>query len=637
MTKEIKPGSAAAKTRRGVDYLPQGETLHRFVSRLQATVLLGCAGAAIGALFTSNLADGRLWRVLGFALVVLLSRWVLRFGAEPAVKLQTLGLWCVNAFSIYQFAGIHSANLIVFPFLIALGGWVLGTRWLYGLTGVTVLYLAALALAEHQGLYRPTDRADAILVFVVSATVLTVSAFLTHSAFVGFSSSRQRVLELAEELELQNRELAERERALRLLVDNVPAGIASFDQQSRLRMGNRRYAALFGATPQQLVGRSIQDYAPASALAHLMPSWQRCLLEGKPQQYRRSNVDPATGVESVLDVELVPDLEAGAVNGIFALLVDVSDKVKTEHQLAQQNAALLQREQQIGELNETLERRVQERSAELQRTRGELQQSQQGLARAERMAALGALVAGVSHELNTPIGNSVMAASTLADHSRTLLQGVAQGALKRSQLNAFFEQVREGSVLLQRNLQRAEDLLRSFKQVAVDQTSEQRRSFDLRQVIEEIVQTLAPSLKGKAQCLQTELAEGIAMDSYPGPLGQVLINLINNAYLHAFEGMGQEGSLSLRSARDDSAEGIAAVLVSVQDNGVGIPPAQLARVFEPFFTTRMGQGGTGLGLNIAYNMVTGLLGGRIEVRSAPGQGSVFEVWLPLTAPLTGSP
>ncbi|KAB2929669.1 MAG: PAS domain S-box protein [Candidatus Contendobacter sp.] len=288
------------------------------------------------------------------------------------------------------------------------------------------------------------------------------------------------------------------------------------------------------------------------------------------------------------------------------------------------SAARQRAEGELRQYREHLEDLVATRTAELR-------QAMNQLAQTEKLAALGALVAGIAHELNTPIGNAVLAASTLADQERDFTARIPAG-LTRSALQHFVATVREGSEILQRNLQRAAELISSFKQVAVDQSSYQRRDFALEEVVHEIALALSPMLHRSPATLEVAIAPDLRLDSFPGPLGQVLMNLITNALVHAFEGR-ERGIIRIESI--PAAPGRVGLRVS--DNGNGIAPAHLSRLFDPFFTTRMGQGGSGLGLHIAYNLVTGLLGGTITVRSVPGRGAEFNLELPLIAPPAAAP
>ncbi|HEY8025525.1 MAG TPA: tetratricopeptide repeat-containing sensor histidine kinase [Burkholderiaceae bacterium] len=258
----------------------------------------------------------------------------------------------------------------------------------------------------------------------------------------------------------------------------------------------------------------------------------------------------------------------------------------------------------------------------------QLQDTQAQLVSREKLAALGSLVAGVAHELNTPIGNSLMMASTMLTKTEELIKNLQQRSIRRTELDTYLAQAQEASTLIMRGLNSAADLVQSFKQVAVDQTTAQRRYFDLQQVCHEIVATVKNQVKRSGHVVEFDVPEGITMNSYPGPLGQVISNFINNALLHAFE--DRRGGHILLSARAVAA---GRVHIQFKDNGVGIKEENLKRIFDPFFTTKMGQGGSGLGLSISYNIVTSILDGHILVQSAVGIGSTFTLDLPLVAPL----
>jgi signal transduction histidine kinase len=271
-------------------------------------------------------------------------------------------------------------------------------------------------------------------------------------------------------------------------------------------------------------------------------------------------------------------------------------------------------------------RELQSANEELYQTLNTLKLAQDQLVHSEKMAALGSLVAGIAHELNTPIGNGLTVASTL-EHRIQTFQAVLAGGLRKSDLDALLQDMQLASDILVRNLGRAASLVTSFKQVAVDQTSSQRRSFILQAVVGEILLTLNPALRKTACTVHTQIDPEIVLDSYPGPLGQVLTNLINNAVLHGFA-PEERGNIEVLAWKNDLQQ----VVLEVRDTGRGISADNLSRVFDPFFTTRLGQGGSGLGLHIVHNLVQSVLGGRIEVQSKPNQGACFRLTLPLQAP-----
>lgn len=264
---------------------------------------------------------------------------------------------------------------------------------------------------------------------------------------------------------------------------------------------------------------------------------------------------------------------------------------------------------------------------ELQRTLQALKRATEELTRSEKMAALGSLVAGISHELNTPIGNSVTVASNLQDQVQTLEREISDGTLKRSSMAQFISSATTGLNILTRSLDTAKELIHSFKQVAVDQSSEKRRQFELGAVLEELAITLRPMFRQTPYRMELDVQPGIALDSYPGALGQIMTNLVSNSLVHAFEGR-VHGTMRIRTRATDSAH----VELVFSDDGVGIPQDQQARVFDPFFTTKLGHGGSGLGLNIVYNLVTAVLGGSIRLESAPEQGVSMVMVLPRVAP-----
>ena len=261
----------------------------------------------------------------------------------------------------------------------------------------------------------------------------------------------------------------------------------------------------------------------------------------------------------------------------------------------------------------------------------DLREAQQNLIAAEKLAALGGLVAGVAHEVNNPIGISLTVASSFARRCDEFAREVQSGPLRRSRLDEFLEGGRDAATQLVGNLQRAGELVQSFKQVAVDRSHADRRPFDLRESTDQIVASLRPLLKKSQITLTIDVPAGISMDSYPGSYGQVLTNLFLNSVIHAFPD-GRAGSVIVeaRRVRDD-------VDIFVSDDGIGMTEEIQRRAFDPFFTTRRSEGGTGLGLHIIFNLVTQQLGGRLAFESRLGWGTRFRITLPRVAPGESQP
>ncbi|BAZ44716.1 multi-sensor signal transduction multi-kinase [Chondrocystis sp. NIES-4102] len=273
-------------------------------------------------------------------------------------------------------------------------------------------------------------------------------------------------------------------------------------------------------------------------------------------------------------------------------------------------------------LYNSLEQKVTQRTQELSTTLKNLQTTQQQLIESEKMAALGNLVAGVAHEINTPIGNSVTAASTLADETNIFNDQVITGQLKRSSLNNYLNLATEASEIILSNLQRAGELIHSFKQVAVDRTSLDIRSFALKPYLEEIFITLEPQLKKTPHQVIITGDSNIVIKSCPGVFAQIITNLITNSLIHAYP-TNKAGKICL-----DIAQQSKEIIIKYQDDGCGISRDQLKSIFEPFFTTARERGGCGLGLHIVYNLVKQKLKGSIQVKSEVNLGTIFIISIP---------
>lgn len=408
--------------------------------------------------------------------------------------------------------------------------------------------------------------------------------------------------------------------------------------------------ALFNASPTAIV---VSDPSHDYAVVNANETWERqfgyavadCLgLHGgqlgiwESAAARRAALDEveATGQIQGLDTWMIRRdgqrllcritgrrIEVGGAS----LLIMAQDDVTEQRRI----------QQEIVDLNQRLEQRVEERTRQLQHANAELlttlatlRRAKDQLVHSEKLAALGALVAGVAHELNTPIGNGLTVATTIEHHVK-VFTSLMSHRLKRSELEQFVNDTGMAAEILIRNLTRAGTLVASFKQVAVDQTSSQRRQFNVREIVSEIVLTLNPTIRASGCEVATTVDDELWLDSYPGPLGQALTNLINNAIIHGF-GAGHKGRIEIVAQAVDADH----VEITVRDHGKGIGAENLRHIFDPFFTTRLGQGGSGLGLHIVHNIVTGLLGGQVAVASQIGEGAVFTLRLPRLAPATAT-
>ena len=257
----------------------------------------------------------------------------------------------------------------------------------------------------------------------------------------------------------------------------------------------------------------------------------------------------------------------------------------------------------------------------------ELQVAQNELLAQEKMAALGSLVAGVAHELNTPISNSILMTSTMSHKTELFTEKFNTNQMRRSDLGTYLKESAEACVINLRSLQSAAELVESFKQIAVDRTTAQRRDFNVKQFTLDILATMKTQLHDNHVTIALDIADDLSMDSYPGPLGQVLMNFINNALRHAFD-MHEGGQIILSAKQTNETD----IQLTFTDNGGGIPAENIQKIFDPFFTTKLGQGGSGLGLSICYNIITSILNGHIAVQSELGIGTTFTLDIPCIAP-----
>lgn len=415
-------------------------------------------------------------------------------------------------------------------------------------------------------------------------------------------------------------ERAERELTLlQTLMNAMPFPVFYKDASMRYQRCNDAFAEFLGKPREQIIGQGVGGVA-ASEQATLFRRKDEDLMASGGRQIYETQITAADGsLHDIVFHKAVVTLPDGRVDGIVGAMLDVTEMRRIDRDLR--------------ELNLSLEQRVAERTAELAASNDQLQQAvdsltaaHEELIRTEKFVSLGAMVAGVAHELNTPIGNGLTVVSTLQEEFASLADDVAQGALRRSRLDAFVARCTEAGELLTRNLKRAATLIANFKEVAVDQTSDRRRDFVLADLVGEIVQTFETGVRGMRPRFVVDVPETIVLDSFPGALGQILFNLFENARIHAFaaDAMGE-----VRIAAVDVGE---RVQINVSDNGRGIPAEHLSRVFDPFFTTRLGTGGSGLGLAIVYRLATRKLGGRIRVSSQPGMGTFFALEIPPQAP-----
>lgn len=395
------------------------------------------------------------------------------------------------------------------------------------------------------------------------------------------------------------------EMVFRTLVDMMPDRIYAKDRQSRFIFANKAVAFYMGAsTPEEMIGKTDFDFYPAEIASQYFAVEQELISSGQPL---------------IAYEQLVPNLSTGETGWLQTTKVHLRDRNGNI-------IGIVGVGRDITELKR-IETELLNRNIELTEVNTRLSQAQEQLVQSEKLASLGRVVAGVAHGLNTPLGNAMTVVSSLEERYQELDTLIHGNQVHRTDLLSVIDTTLKGLALLHRNVSRAADLVQDFRQLAIDPASDVRRSFDLAEAIEEVLVTIQTRFKRTPFELRATLEPGIVMDSFPGPLGRVVANLALNAIIHGFEDR-TEGVAQIACSRVDATH----ARLSCSDDGVGMAPEVCRRVFEPFAATALGQGGAGLGLYIVHGIVTGLLGGTIEFRSATGKGTTFDIMLPLNAP-----
>jgi PAS domain S-box-containing protein len=390
--------------------------------------------------------------------------------------------------------------------------------------------------------------------------------------------------------------------ALQLIYDTAPIGLACLSPDCRYLQINQRLTEICGISVEDHLGRTVRDCVPA--LADSVEAIVRSIIE---------TGEPVIGIEVAGQRADQPEERSWIT--YWHPLRSPSGETVAVNVAAEEITARKRSEQEMQRAREAAEQALEN-----------LRETQASLVEAEKLAALGRMVAGVAHEINNPVGSSLTVASSLQSRCEIFAIEVTRGEVRRSALNEFIDAVRRASFQLMSNLNRASDLVQSFKQVATDRSGIERRSFDLGELTGQVLVGLRPELRRRNLVLDLECQHGLPMDSLPGPYGLVLTNLVHNAIVHAFPD-GQTGTITLKAA----ASSPDTVEITVSDDGCGMTSEVRRRAFDPFFTTRRRQGATGLGLHIVHSMVVDQLEGRLSLTSEPGRGTTVRLILPRSA------
>ncbi len=365
----------------------------------------------------------------------------------------------------------------------------------------------------------------------------------------------------------------------------------------------------------QYVARTRESLVIADAIDHHEFATDAYILENHPRSILCAPLIHRNKTSGIVY------LENNLTTGAFTTeRVEILSLLCSQAAISLENAGMYQQQQAYAQ---TLEEKVAERTAELNQSLDTIKKTRDQLVQSEKMAALGSLVAGVAHEVNTPIGVAVSAASHLEDMTSAFVSKMASNQVKRADLNQYTKTAATASTLILKNLTNAVKIVQGFKQVAVDQTSGERREFRLKAYIEDVLLSLQPKLKKTRHSIWVDCPDDLLLNSYPGAFSQIISNLVMNSLIHGFEGI-ETGEIIFEVRQENTH-----ILFIYRDTGKGMTHQTLARIFDPFFTTKRSQGGSGLGMHIVHNLVTQTLGGSITCESRPGLGITLTIQIPM--------
>ncbi|WP_415719535.1 PAS domain S-box protein [Maridesulfovibrio sp.] len=412
------------------------------------------------------------------------------------------------------------------------------------------------------------------------------------------------------------RKAHESEERLRQIIDLLPQEIFANDLEGKFLLVNRIKAKKMGFPAEHITGKYLPEIIKDPVEVTRIMEDDRRVIERNEELLTEESFRDENRDTHWVETTRVPYISADNNNpAILTISTDISHIKKVE--------------QEMKSLNKELVERVTMRTTELEhansallKSMDELRQTQDKLVETEKMASLGELVAGVAHEINTPLGISVTSASYLKEMTENLQKNFDAGTMKRSDLEKFLNTSGEAFENIMKNLERSASLVSNFKQLAVDQESGDVRQVNLHEYINGILLSLKPKFKEYKHKLTVNCPRGLEINISAGSLMQVITNIVSNSLIHAFPDI-EEGRITISAQTEYNG-----VTLTFSDNGIGMGPEQVSKVFEPFYTTARSSGNTGLGMHLVYNLVTRALGGSIECNSTPGEGTSYKIWLP---------
>lgn len=502
-------------------------------------------------------------------------------------------LWGCTILATYHALVVNGLNtpvVLSLPVLVIIASLLLDRRSALSMLGFMMAGLT-LAWAIHTFHWLPSTTRSPNEHLVAALGITVIAALLGERTRASLIQRIRKILELRDEIEKKHASVLLAEQKFAAAFRLNPQPVALIDLKSGdIQASNAAYGSLFGhRAPWQQAETGQSWISQLAAGQNIAPT--QLTLKAR-EGLRHCLVSAAAVSEDEQRVGLL-------------MITDITERVTAE--------------QAQKDLNQELARRVAERTEELVRTRNELVQ-------AEKLAALGQMVAGVSHELNTPIGTALTTTTAVGEAANQFALDLEVGGIKKSALTDFVARVQQGSQLVERNLLRSAELIAQFKQVAANQLSEQKQRIDLKKSIDQLLAAYTPQFAGHPWQFDNKVPADLVIETFPGALQQVILAIADNAVRHGFSNR-QAGRFCLDAEVDGTG-----LTLRLSDDGNGMPPQALASAFDPFFTTQLGQGGTGVGLTVAHRLVTRLLGGHIRLEPGQKGGTLVTVRLPLHAP-----
>lgn len=466
-----------------------------------------------------------------------------------------------------------------------------------------------------------------LLVAIIILLLLIILRFrnkrIAHSQL---KTKNSEILQLQEEISQQHNQLElinlELEK-LSLVASKTENAVAILDENANFEWVNNAFIATFGKNIEELNTEKEFSILKTTKHEEARNAMIECLSYKKTVNFEAPKLT-GDGHEIWVQTSLTPLVNDDKITKIISIESNIHElKIAEQEILFQKNEIEKQRNEieKQRDLAIIQKEKIEQQKNDIEKTIEELHSTQKKLVESEKMASLGNLVAGISHEINTPVGVGIIASTTLQTRTKDFKTLFEEKKMKQSDLQKYLTSAKESARLILTNLQRTGDLVKSFKRVSVDEITEQLRTFELNEYIDDILRSLEPKLNEKNIEVQVKKNEDIELNNYPGAFAQIITNFVINALNHAFTTTVNNKITIETINQEDRA------ILLFNDNGKGMTKDIVEKIFDPFFTTNM-QTGTGLGLNIVYNIATQKLKGSITCNSVPNEGTTFTVEFP---------